>query len=142
MHKPKLRLNTSNYLSVLLLLNHLGAISILSLLDLVQWLWQLSVAGCVVSLLLLLRYHAWRVSAQSVHELWPLTGGQWALRDRQGEIKIARLCAESVVTRCITVLNFKVKGQRRVVSVVICPDAVDSESFRRLRVWLFSGGSR
>lgn len=137
MRTARLRLRSSNYLTALLLFNHLGALSILLSLDLINWFVVLGSVVCIFSMLCTLRYHAWRVASDAIVEFWPKRDGQWILQDRRGRKKIVKLCGDSVVTRYFILLNFKVSGSYKKVTVVLCPDALGWDNFRRLRVLLF-----
>jgi len=48
----------------------------------------------------------------------------------------AVLLGSSFVAPHLTVLNLKPAGGRLAKHLVILPDAIDAEDFRRLRVWL------
>lgn len=62
--------------------------------------------------------------------------GEWQLQNRRGVYANAILCGDSVVTRWLIILNFKVVATRKIVSVIIFPDSVDTDTLRRLRVFL------
>ena len=55
---------------------------------------------------------------------------------RTGAWHEAALLGSSFVAPYLTVLNLKPAGGRLVKHLVILPDAVNTEDFRRLRVWL------
>lgn len=55
---------------------------------------------------------------------------------RAGAWQEAVLLGSSFVAPYLTVLNLKPAGGRLVKHLVILPDAVNAEDFRRLRVWL------
>lgn len=55
---------------------------------------------------------------------------------RTGAWHEATLLGSSFVAPYLTVLNLKPAGGRLVKHLVILPDAVNGEDFRRLRVWL------
>jgi toxin CptA len=55
---------------------------------------------------------------------------------RAGAWHEATLLGSSFVAPYLTVLNLKPAGGRLVKHLVILPDAVNAEDFRRLRVWL------
>jgi toxin CptA len=55
---------------------------------------------------------------------------------RDGAWHEASLLGSSFVAPHLTVLNLKPAGGRLVKYLVILPDAVNAEDFRRLRVWL------
>lgn len=61
-------------------------------------------------------------------------------RTRDGVWHEGRLLGSSYVAPYLTVLNISETGKWRVFHVLIVPDAVDAEDFRRLRVWLRWGG--
>lgn len=58
------------------------------------------------------------------------------LTDRTGRVRRGTLRGDSFVSSFLTVVNCRLSGRPRRVSVVILPDAADAEEFRRLRVWL------
>lgn len=72
--------------------------------------------------------------------------GEWQLTMRDGSRYAATILPSSFVTPYLTILNCRLTGrwlryawQRypwHHYHLVILPDAVDAESFRRLRVWL------
>lgn len=63
--------------------------------------------------------------------------GRWRLRRRDGTVETARLLAGSYLQPQLAVLRFALESEvrfPRVRNVVLLPDGVDAESFRRLRV--------
>ena len=50
---------------------------------------------------------------------------------REGE-----LLGSSYVSSFLTVINVRLPGERRMRSVVLLPDTIGAEDYRRLRVWL------
>jgi toxin CptA len=63
-------------------------------------------------------------------------GDEIVLVLRNGSHMMCRLCGDSLVTPYIVILNVARNEQHRGRSVVIMPDAIGAESFRRLRVML------
>lgn len=61
---------------------------------------------------------------------------QWHLIDRSGEIVSAQLCGDSICTRWLVILNFRLNGVKKILSLLIFPDSTAAENFRRLRVYL------
>ncbi|MBK8163814.1 MAG: hypothetical protein IPK65_11965 [Gammaproteobacteria bacterium] len=59
--------------------------------------------------------------------------GEWRLIERGGRTRVCRLRPDSYVHPELTVLNFA--GGRR-CSIVLLPDSLDSDTYRRLRVRL------
>ncbi|TXT24043.1 MAG: hypothetical protein FD134_1762 [Gallionellaceae bacterium] len=65
-----------------------------------------------------------------------LEKGAAALTLRDGKSLAGTLSRDSVVTPFLTLLNIKTGKVLFSRSVIILPDSMDEESFRRLRVWL------
>ncbi len=55
---------------------------------------------------------------------------------QQEEWLETKVLSSSLVLPYLTVLNLKVPNRRWSFNVLVLPDSVDAESFRRLRVWL------
>lgn len=68
-------------------------------------------------------------------------GDEIVLVLRNGSHLMCRLCGDSLVTPYIVILNVTRNEQRGGRSVLIMPDAIGAESFRRLRVILRWGGA-
>jgi len=62
-------------------------------------------------------------------------GGRVAFMTRNGEWRAAELLGTSYVSTYLTILNLKPQDGR-VRHVVLLPDNVDAQAFRRLRIWL------
>jgi hypothetical protein len=77
--------------------------------------------------------HVARRADRSLVSLVWLADGEWRLTERGGATRTGRLRWDSYVHPWLTVLNFT--GARR-CSVVLLPDSLDPETFRRLRVRL------
>lgn len=67
------------------------------------------------------------------------TDGDWEVVFRDG-VRFARLASSTVVTPWIVILHLSTEGGA--LAIPICRDAVDPESFRRLRVYLRTAGHR
>lgn len=57
-------------------------------------------------------------------------------QSRRGEWFSARISDSSFVSPLLTVINLEIAGRRAARNVVIVPDGVDADDFRRLRVRL------
>ncbi|MDE2366564.1 MAG: hypothetical protein KGM95_06475 [Betaproteobacteria bacterium] len=141
-----IRLKPSRRLAVALGLAHFIAIGLLWPLPLPV---MIKLAGSMLlaaSLTFYLRYYAWLVSPGSVTGLelgLETSGGMICLLEtRCGKRTACTLLGSSFVAPYLTVLELKPlersKSWRRpsVRSVVILPDGVDADEFRRLRVLL------
>jgi toxin CptA len=129
-------LRPSRNLAWLLGLAHLAAAGAVAVLELPLWLaialvLSLAAHGVTqVARLALLR------GADSVVAVEAGRASGVPFRQRDGAWHEGRLVGSSYVAPGLTVLNLKLAGARRLRHVVILPDAVDAEDFRRLRVWL------
>lgn len=61
---------------------------------------------------------------------------QWQLIDRSGEIFFAQLCGDSICTRWLVILNFRVTGIKKILSILVFSDSTTTEDFRRLRAYM------
>jgi toxin CptA len=62
--------------------------------------------------------------------------GEWYLELNDGSVQEAVILPSSFVAPYLTVMNCSLTGRWLQYHIVILPDALDAESFRRLRVWL------
>ncbi|MCC6302586.1 MAG: hypothetical protein IT489_07280 [Gammaproteobacteria bacterium] len=129
----RLELHPSRRLAAYLALTHGGALALL------LWLPLGAAAGGLLALLIVLcfaRSYASRVLMRGGRDIVALVwtrDGDWRLFERGGGERVCRLRADSHVHPALTVLNFS--GERR-GSVVLLPDSLDGEAYRRLRVRL------
>lgn len=129
------RIKGSPTLAILLALLHGGAIAIALTLPVPLWA-RLGVAVVLgVSLYNNVNRHALRRGAQAVRAL-EFYDGQYALRLNSGELRSGcALCAWHVHP-WIVILRLRCPGRRVPVNLVLTADAVEPETFRRLRVQL------
>jgi toxin CptA len=132
----RLRLAPSRRLAWLLGLSHAGAM-------LLSWVtplkWWLSLALSLAALGSLrhgLRYHALRSAPGALVGLELRPDGSAAVQDRRGRWREARLLGSSFVSPGLTIINLTVAGARLRRSLVVAPDSLSTNEFRRLRVWL------
>jgi hypothetical protein len=114
------------YRNLLLLIAALSLLAIF-ILD-IHFVFQLM----LVLFLMLLLKHAW--AGNHALELHRNAQGEWQLLSKHQGWH-AQLLADSVVTPLFAILQFKLEGAGR-RSVVIFPDSLPHDSFRRLRVCL------
>lgn len=62
--------------------------------------------------------------------------GRLVLQRRDGSTAEAVVERDSIVTVPLTILNLRLAQRRKRVSVLLTPDRVEAETYRRLRVWL------
>lgn len=109
----ELKIKSSNYLSLFLLFTHIGAACCVLFLNFPIWL---------VSLLIILISYSCYINLHSAKEnIWT-----------KNKILEAGLRNDSFISQYLIILNFnKIKK-----SVVICPDSVDKQNLRQLRMFL------
>lgn len=131
----EIRLHPSRQLLVLLVAAHLGAFAVVLAMPLVGWL----MAMLVLAILLSMVYAIWRFA------LLRGRGAVVGLRVTRDGLEM-ETCAgvwlptivlgSSFVSPWLTVLHLKLQGRRFMVPVVLLPDSLAHDAFRRLRVWL------
>jgi toxin CptA len=62
--------------------------------------------------------------------------GQISFLTRRGTWHACELLGTSYVSPRLTILNLRARGCRLARHVVLVPDSVDAQDFRRLRIWL------
>jgi toxin CptA len=64
------------------------------------------------------------------------TKGKLLVTRKNGLVSSTSVLPSSFVAAYLTVLNLKINGSRWRRNLLLTPDRVDAEAFRRLRVWL------
>ena len=137
-----LRLKSSFRLALMLSLAHVSATALLWPLTLPFAVKLMATAALALSLAIYLRLYALRNSPGSITSLALAADMTCTLETRRGQRLTCTLLGSSFVAPYLTVLELKPLETTRwwhrlhAHSVVILPDAVDSEEFRRLRVLL------
>jgi len=131
-----LRLRPSPVLAALLASVHALAAATL-------WFAPLSLAFALPGSLALLAHFAWTARRHAFHrgggavvELEFGSDGAVSAASPAGLIRVYRIAGSTFVSAQLVVLNLRPEAGRRARSVLIAPDSVDADSFRRLRVWL------
>lgn len=126
----------SRRLAGLLVGMHGFAVVMFWLAPLPHWLAALLMPLFIGSAWHTLRRDGFRTQQGSLIALRLDADGRCEFQTRTGAWREAALLGSSFVAPYLTVLNLKPAGGRLVKHLVILPDAVDAEDFRRLRVWL------
>ncbi len=129
-----LELRPSWRLSAFLVISHTGALTALLMTSLPWW----AVIGIsvitAVSLVRLLARFALLTDPRAIEQLeWP-AGNEWRLYRHDSTVETGVLVPGAYLHPWLVVLAFRVGRWRR--HVVILPDMLDAETFRRLRVRL------
>jgi toxin CptA len=137
-----LHLRSSFRLASILSLAHLSASALLWPLMLPLAVKLAAIGSLAFSLAIYLRHYALRTSPGSITSLALADDMTCTLHTRDGQYIACVLLGSSFVAPYLTVLELKPLAptrwwhRLRSYSVVILPDAIDSEEFRRLRVLL------
>ncbi|OGT21504.1 MAG: hypothetical protein A3C55_01335 [Gammaproteobacteria bacterium RIFCSPHIGHO2_02_FULL_42_13] len=125
----------SKILFLLFSLLHLLALIVIGLLT-IAWTIKIGLSIlCVISAY----YLCWRVTfmhAKSAIIACYLVDESWFVENRAGKSFEADLLGETFVSTVVIVLNFKVQNKRR--SLILMPDSLPKDVFRRLKVYLFT----
>lgn len=127
----QLRPHRSRWLAGFILFSHGGAI-LLALISLPLWAALLLSLGIAYSLVYTLNQHVLMRDPDTVSELIWDSNGDWRLIARNGTSINAQLLKSTYLHAKIVILNFVVNSRNR--SIILLPDALDPDSFRRLRV--------
>lgn len=132
----RVRLQPSRQLGLLLCGGHAGAVA-LSWAASIPWWASLAVSLAVLaSLAFCLRAHALRNGPRAVVGVELRLDGSGAIQDRRGHWREVGVLGSTFVSPLLTVLNLRLSGAGGRRSLIVTPDALGADEFRRLRVWL------
>ena len=137
----RLQPKTSRIFTGLLIAGHLGAAAVLFPLDLPLILKVGIAVILMVSLVTAWRKQPGRTGEGGVQTLTWKADGEWLLESVTGESINATLHESTYVHPWLVVLNFRQADKRGLLSFVLAPDALPSETFRELRVRLKVAGN-
>ena len=132
----RVRLRPSQRFGWLLLVGHAAALLLSWAGPLAWWLSLALSAGVLTSLSFNLRYHAWRSARRALTGLELRADGSAAVEDREGRWTEIRILGSSFVSPVLAILNLAVAEARLRRALIVAPDTLSAEEFRRLRVWL------
>ena len=108
--------------------------------ELSWWMKTAVFIGAAVSLARALPRHAWLRSADAITAI-ELDDDDAVVHRHDGRSEHARLLASTYVSPYLTVLNLRIAGNIFAQHVIVVPDNVEPDAFRRLRLWLRWGYS-
>lgn len=132
----KVSLNGSRWLVGILSAAHAAAAASIVVADLPTWVKGVLLLLVAASWAVALHGPALRRGGKAIVALELAEDGRLSFQTRAGEWHEATLLESSFVAPYLTVLNLQLDGQRFLRYVVIVPDAIGTEDFRRIRVWL------
>lgn len=136
-------LHPSRYFMGLLLLIHIGAMLLVITLPLKWWAYLLIALILFVSLIYHIQKYIYYRYAKAIKILVANNGKIWTLIQRNGDASTAVLQGDSVITRHLLILNFKVslaKDRHIKRSVIVFNDALSAPVFRQLRLLCLGNG--
>lgn len=129
---------SSKILLALIIGNSLGAF-------LVLWFSSFYLAGKLIISVLILIYCAYLISHYCLHKTSrsidkiSYAGNQiWNLHLSNGETILARLKNNSLITRYLMILNFKVEKRWRTFSLPLFPDSANTQKLKELRLFILA----
>ena len=131
-----IRLKPSGYLTLLLSAAHTIAIGLVLALPLPIGLKLITTLVFCVSLVFYLRRNARLAAPNSIIALEIMEDCACAIETRSGKRLDCILLPTSYVSASLTILNLKADGEMLARHVVILPDSINPEDFRKLRVLL------
>lgn len=123
-------------MAALLAAMHLGAAVPLALVPLAPGLRAAGALALLGSLAWYLVRHAWGRRSTAVEELELATDGSFSVRLRGGAFVPAVVRDHSVVLPWLATLQLGLDGRRHDLALVLLPDMLPADDFRRLRSWL------
>ena len=131
-----IRLKPSGYLTLLLSAAHTIAICLVLALPLPIGLKLVTTLVFCVSLVFYLKRNARLAAPNSIVALEIMEDCACAIETRSGKRLDCILLPTSYVSASLTILNLKADGEMLARHVVILPDSINPEDFRKLRVLL------
>ena len=132
----RIEIRRSRWLLLLLGLAHAAALALAISAGLPAWAKLMMVALVSVSGIHSIALHALQALSRSTCALEISDDCAVQARDGGGEWWNAQLLPSTFVTPWLTILNLHIDGKRLPRHVILLPDRVDADQFRRLRVWL------
>lgn len=132
MQQLNLILKLSITLSVLLIMLYVGAIVCVLVLPVYLWVKLLIIMLLCWRFVVSARRYIWRSGANAVMHVW-IENDEWYLQNALGQTWRVSLRGDSLITRQLVILNFKLEDTKKVISVPIFFDSLSKGSMQELR---------
>ena len=132
----KASLSPSHILAAILILAHGAAITVVALVGMQQWLQLIVIAALLANLAYVVMRVALLRALNSAVALEVTSDNALSIQTRSGEWIECEVLGSTYVVSFLTVLNLRELEKVAVRHIMILPDSMDAEDFRRLRVWL------
>ena len=129
-------LQPSRYLTLVLSIAHVASVALVLALHLPLAVIVVLCALIVASFVHAVLHHALLLTPHAIVGGHLAGAAEASLKRRDGRVIPADILGTTYVTPYLTVLNVQERGARLARNVVLMPDNVDAEAFRRLRVLL------
>ena len=134
--KLRVAIGPSRILAAALAIAHLAALGVALVVTLPAWASLLIATTIMVSCASSILRLALQRSSNAIVELEAGEGAHVSCRTRDGQWRQGQALSSSFISPWLTVLSLRVAGAARARHLVILPDNVETEAFRRLRVLL------
>jgi toxin CptA len=131
----EIRLRPSRLLLVVLAIAHLVVLVIVLTMPMSYWITSALTIAVLTSMWHAIWHHALLHGNHGATAL-KVSGNKLEVMLRSGVWFPTQVLGSSYVSPWLTVLNLRLDGRRLAMHVVLLPDALDHDDFRRLRVWL------
>ena len=132
----KISLRPSWVLVSILALAHGAAIAIILLVGIPWWAQVIAVAGLTVHLVVVVRQQALLLGRDSTVAIEIHSDNTLSVQARRGAWSEYAVVGDTYVAPYLTVMNLRQTDSHALKRIVILPDSLDAEEFRKLRVWL------
>ena len=129
-------LRPSRILAATLVLAHGVAIAMIVMAGMAPWLDALAIAALVASLVFSVRQSALLRATDAVIGLEITSDDKFSIQTRRGGWIECEVLGSTYVISFLAILNLKRTDSGKITHAVILPDSLDTEEFRKLRVWL------
>jgi toxin CptA len=132
----RISLRRSGLLAAILILAHACAVGLVLMVELPQWLKLAAASVLTFQCVLLVYRRALLRGAQAVLALEVASDHRFNIQMRSAGWQACDVLGSTYVTPYLTVMNLHLAGERMARHVVLLPDSLDRDDFRKLRVWL------
>jgi len=104
------------------------------------WITGLFASAMLANLFYVMRKHVLLTLPSSIQEAWLDEAGFWNLLYNNGQLDFGRINGDSYISPFLLVLNFTLLRNGRIKSLVLLPDMLSAQEWRRLRVFIRAEG--
>jgi toxin CptA len=138
----KISLRPSRVLAAILIVAHGAAIAAVVAVDMPLWLKLIAAAALILSLFLTVRREALLLTPDAAVALEISADDVLSIQTRRGEWLECEVLGSTYVMSFLSILNLRQTDGGATTRIVILPDSIAAEDFRKLRVWLRWGRAR